>query len=79
MEAVKFVKKAGVHFELTYPIKTYIPGDTDDNYIIALALQTNSGYITSGDKHILSEKLNLERKYKKLRIFTKAQFEKMFF
>ncbi len=54
MEAVKFVKKAGVHFELTYPIKTDIPGDTEDNYISALALQTNSGYITSGDKHILS-------------------------
>jgi hypothetical protein len=77
-EAVLFVKRMSVMFELSYPIKSYIPGDENDNYIISLALQTNSGYITSGDKHILSEKKNLEAKYKKLKILTKAEFEKMF-
>ena len=65
-------------FELTYPIKNYIPGDEKDNYIVALALQTNSGFISSGDKHILSQKENLETRFKKLRILTKAEFQKMF-
>ena len=65
-------------FVLTQPIKSYIPDDEDDNYIVALALQTNSGFITSGDKHILSQKSFLETKYKKLKILTKSEFEKMF-
>jgi len=72
------VKDISVHVELAYPIKNYIPGDENDNYIIALALQTNAGYITSGDKHILSEKVKLENKFKKLRILTKSEFEKLF-
>ena len=76
--AVMFVKKITLNFELSYPIKNYIPRDENDNYIIALALQTNAGYITSGDKHILSEKANLESRFKKLRILTKAEFEKRF-
>lgn len=45
---------------------------------IALALQTSSGFITSGDSDILSEKGNLEKKYKKLKILTKSEFEGMF-
>ena len=74
--AIAFVKNISVNYELTYPIKRYIKGDPDDDYIVALALQTNSGFITSGDKHILSEKLRLETKYKKLKILTKAEFER---
>lgn len=77
-EAVKILRKATVHFKLTYPIKRYIPQDQDDDYLIALALQTSSGFITSGDSDILSEKGNLERKFKKLKILTKVQFESMF-
>ena len=50
----------------------------NDDFLIALALQTTSGFITSGDDDILSEKANLERKFKKLKIITKAEFEKMF-
>jgi len=65
-------------FDITYPIKRYIPLDPDDDYLIALALQTSSGFITSGDSDILSEKVNLERKFKKLKILTKAEFERMF-
>ena len=72
------VRKATTHYELSYPIKRYIPTDADDDFIIALALQTNSGFVTSGDSDILSEKANLERKYKKLKIITKAEFESMF-
>ena len=67
-----------MHFTLSQPIKSYIPGGENDNYVIALALQTNSGFITSGDKHILSQKSSLETKYKKLKILTKAEFEKIF-
>ena len=77
-EAVRVLKKATVHFKITYPIKRYIPTDEKDDYLIALALQTSSGFITSGDADILSEKINLERRYKKLRILTKSEFEKMF-
>jgi putative PIN family toxin of toxin-antitoxin system len=77
-EAVKILRKATVHFKLVYPIKRYIPQDQDDDYLIALALQTSSGFITSGDSDILSEKVNLERKFKKLKILTKAEFENMF-
>ncbi|SRR6185312_10998450 len=77
-KAKEIIKGASVLFELHYPIKRYIPDDEDDDYLIALALQTSSGFITSGDTHILSEKSSLERKYQKLRIITKAEFENMF-
>lgn len=77
-EAVHFVKSICYPHTLEYPIKKYIPTDEADNYIIALALQTNSGFVTSGDKDILSQKANLEKKYTKLKIITKAEFEKRF-
>lgn len=76
--ALRVVKGSTVPFEITYPIKRYIPTDENDNYLIALALQTSSGFITSGDSDILSEKANLEKKFKKLKILTKAEFEEMF-
>lgn len=76
--ALKVVKGATVHYSITYPIKRYIPSDENDDYLIALALQTSSGFITSGDSDILSEKTILERRYKKLKILTKAEFEEMF-
>jgi predicted nucleic acid-binding protein len=75
---LKVHRKATVKFKLDYPIKRYIPKDQNDDYLIALALQTNSGFITSGDSDILSEKANLEKRFKKLKILTKAQFEEMF-
>ena len=75
---IKIVKKATVPFQLTYPIKRYIPSDKDDDYLIALALQTSSGFIASGDQNILSEKARLEIKYKKLKILTKVEFEARF-
>jgi len=34
---INFIKMASSYFKLTYPIKNYIPGDEDDNYIVALA------------------------------------------
>ena len=76
--AIKLVKTATVYFDLSYPIKRYVRTDKDDDYLIALALQTSSGFITTGDNDILSDKENLERKYKKLKILTKADFEEMF-
>lgn len=60
-ESVKILRRATVHFKLAYPIKRYIPQDQNDDYLIALALQTSSGFITSGDSDILSEKANLEK------------------
>ncbi len=74
----KFIQMFAIHFSLIYPIKNYIPADEDDNYIIALALQTNSGFVTSGDTHILSQKDKLEQKYRKLKIITKKEFERKF-
>ena len=65
--AINLIKQIGVDFSLAQPIKSYIPDDENDNYVVALALQTNSGFITSGDKHILSQKSLLETKYKKLK------------
>lgn len=76
--ALRVVRKATAPYELSYPIKRYIPTDKDDDYLIALALQTSAGFITSGDKNILSEKATLEKKFKKLKILTKAEFEEMF-
>lgn len=76
--ALKIVKEATVYHKLSYPIKRYIPKDEKDDYLIALALQTSSGFITSGDDDILSEKANLEKKYRKLKIITKVEFEEMF-
>ncbi len=77
-KVIDFIEMSAIPYSLIYPVKQYIPGDKDDNYILALALQTNSGFITSGDKHILSQKQTLEKKYSKLKILTKAQFEKKF-
>ncbi|MEP7317748.1 MAG: putative toxin-antitoxin system toxin component, PIN family [Panacibacter sp.] len=77
-KAVKLLKEITTHFTITYPIKNYIPADADDNYVIALALQTNSGFVTSGDSHILSQKETLEARYHKLKIINKAEFENRF-
>jgi putative PIN family toxin of toxin-antitoxin system len=74
--AMRFIIDISVSYRLTYPIKKYIIDDPHDDYIVALALQTNSGFITSGDRHILSAKPQLEAKYKKLKILTKAEFER---
>ena len=63
-KALKLLKEITTHFSITYPIKNYIPNDKDDNYVIALALQTNAGFVTSGDSHILSQKQQLESKFK---------------
>ncbi len=76
--ALNLLKEITTHFTIKYPIKNYIPDDVKDNYVIALALQTNSGFITSGDSHILSQKETLEQKYAKLKILTKAEFEEKF-
>lgn len=76
--AVRTVQQLTTYFTITPPIKNYIPEDVNDNYVIALALQSNSGYVTSGDSHILEAKTRLEKRYSKLRIITKAEFEKMF-
>lgn len=76
--AIHFVESVCYFKLLKYPIKNYIPTDEADNYIIALALQTNSGFVTSGDKDILSQKNILEKQYSKLKIITKAEFEKRF-
>ncbi len=76
--AVKFLLTIGTIHVLQFPIKRYLPKDENDDYLIALALQTSSGFITSGDDDILSEKERLEKKYKKLRILTKKEFENMF-
>jgi uncharacterized protein len=53
-KALKFIQDIGTKTELIYPIKNYIPDDNDDSYVIALALQQNAGFVTSGDRHILS-------------------------
>jgi uncharacterized protein len=76
--ALRFIETITTQFQLTYPVKNYIPEDEDDNYIIALALQTNAGFVTSGDVHILARKEQLETRFRKLRIITKAEFERMF-
>ncbi len=77
-EVVMFIKTVAYFYSLTKPIKVYIEGDNDDSYIIALALQTNSGFVTSGDRHILDQKEALEKKYTKLKIITKSEFENKF-
>jgi len=77
-QAVIFLKAIGTLYTLQYPIRRYLPNDENDDYLIALALQTSAGFITSGDNDILSEKANLEKKYRKLKILTKAEFEEMF-
>ena len=75
---IRLVKQITINHNLEYPVKNYIPGDKDDDYIVALALQTNSGFITSGDRHILSQKKSLELQFRKLKIITKAEFESKF-
>ncbi len=78
IRVVQFIKMSSIHFTLTYPIRNYVPSDENDNYIVALALQTNSGFLTSGDSHILSQKHLLEKRYTKLKIITKSAFEERF-
>lgn len=78
-KSIKILKAITTNFKLDYPIKNYVPDDKDDNYVVALALQTNAGFVTSGDKHILSQKEILQKKFTKLKIITKAEFEKKFY
>ena len=75
---IRLLKLITINRDLEYPVKKYIPGDKDDDYIVALALQTNSGFITSGDRHILSQKKSLESQFRKLKIITEAEFESKF-
>jgi uncharacterized protein len=77
-KAIRLLREITTNFSLSYPIKNYIPDDADDNYVIALALQTSSGFVTSGDRHIISQKENLETRYRKLKIIEKHEFEAMF-
>jgi len=77
-KSIKLLKEITTYFTIKYPIKNYIPDDERDNYLIALALQTNSGFITSGDNHILSQKKILELRYNKLKILTKKELERKF-
>ncbi len=37
-KALKSLKEITTHFNITYPIRNYIPDDKNDNYLIALAL-----------------------------------------
>ena len=77
-ELINFINILTTNHSLQYPIKRYVPNDPDDDYIIALALQTNSGFVTSGDKDILDNKLALEAKFKKLKIITLRHFKDMY-
>ncbi len=77
-KAVRLLREITTNFSLSYPIKNYIPDDADDSYIIALALQTSSGFVTSGDTHIISQRENLQTRYRKLKIIEKQEFEAMF-
>ncbi|MEJ0104014.1 MAG: putative toxin-antitoxin system toxin component, PIN family [Bacteroidota bacterium] len=42
-EATRIIRETTVHYNITYPIKRYVPNDENDDYLIALALQTSSG------------------------------------
>jgi uncharacterized protein len=77
-KAIYFIKNIAIAHDLQKPIKKYIKEDAADNYVIALALQTNSGFVTSGDRHILDNKIALEKTYTKLKILRKIEFEKKF-
>lgn len=76
--ALRFVNENGYLVNLQFPIKAYIPGDNNDDYLIALALQQSAGFVCSGDQHILNEKTQLKKKFTKLEIITKKEFEHMF-
>ena len=75
---INFINVLATNHSLRYPIKRYVPNDPNDDYIIALALQTNSVFVTSGDKDILDNKEALETKYKKLKIITLREFKDKF-
>ena len=77
-ELLNDINKFARYFPLKYPIKRYIPNDPHDDYVIALALQTNSGFVGSGDKDILDNKEALESKFKKLKILTLREFKDLF-
>ena len=46
-EAIKIVSGATVHYNLIYPIKRYVPAYVNDDFLIALALQTSSSFVIS--------------------------------
>jgi uncharacterized protein len=75
-EAVHFVTSICYLHTLEYPTKRYIPTDEADNYIIASALQTNSGFVTSGDKDILIQKANLEKNTRNSKLLQKPNYKK---
>ena len=76
--SIQFIKDISTTEVLQHPIKRYIPEDENDDYLVALALQHSAGFVCSGDQDILSEKMNLEKQFPKLKIITKKEFEEMF-
>ncbi|MBS1647362.1 MAG: putative toxin-antitoxin system toxin component, PIN family [Bacteroidetes bacterium] len=69
-----FIKDVTHFYTLSKPIKRRVPNDEKDDYILALAIETNSSFIVSDDRHLQS----LKKAYPKINFITKEEFVKVF-
>ncbi|MBX3165559.1 MAG: hypothetical protein KF900_13870 [Bacteroidetes bacterium] len=75
----KFIKAVFSEHKLKKPIKKRIPEDPKDDYLIALALETNSAYMVTEDKEAFhNNKERLYKLYPHLKFLYKKDFEKLF-
>ncbi|MBX3163206.1 MAG: putative toxin-antitoxin system toxin component, PIN family [Bacteroidetes bacterium] len=76
----KFIKTVFTEHKLKKPIKKRIPEDPKDDYLIALALETNSAcLVTEDDKAFHNNKERLYKFYPHLKFLYKKDFEKLFY
>lgn len=69
-----FIKDSTKLHTLSKPIKRRVADDPKDDYILALAIETNSSFVVSDDTHLIS----LKEIYPKINFITKDEFVKLF-
>lgn len=69
-----FIKDSTKLHTLSKPIKRRAPNDPKDDYLLALAIETNSSYVVSDDTHLHE----LKAAYAKINFITKDEFVNYF-
>ncbi|MBS1485986.1 MAG: PIN domain-containing protein [Bacteroidetes bacterium] len=78
-KSVEFIKEFFTEHKLNKPIKKRILADPGDDFVFALALETNSGYLVSEDDEAFhNNKTTLYKKYPHLKFLYKKEFKKLF-
>lgn len=78
-KSIEFIKDFFIEHKLHKPIKHRVATDPNDDFVLALALETNSGYLVSDDIEAFHNNKELfQKKYPHLKFLKKTEFEKLF-